>query len=279
MIRESIRLQRQLRRALGLEVARPNPPKPKVEIVQYFDKEEPVHNLIKVPCYLRPAEKKDMQQITDILNYYITEVGHLEEHQPLSIQAVISKWEALREEGLPYIVAVAGDVPKDFKKVTHDKILGFANIGTYADILGRSNGRSRFTGLVEFFTHPKHLRLGIGCALLDRLLCISSTSYIEKCGYEFAMPHPKDHEHHTGAAFGGNPRRFHQLLIDRAFESKDDKDHEWFSYWLKEKFYCFEVARFRSMGRTSGKKERARWLDLCTFQLEVAAPEEFGVFS
>jgi GNAT superfamily N-acetyltransferase len=180
-----------------------------------------------------------------------------------------------RQQGLPFIVAIKGQSPRGGQTTNAEKVLGFSHTDFYNYGHGGTNtGASRFTGVIQLYVEPNHTRKGVGRSLMDRILSCSSTSHASNEAYVWISPDNKE-----DAIYGrqGGAHRFHQLLIHRPIEIKDDPDHAWLKQWLHSKFFIEEVARMRSIARSCTRGTDARFLDVLTFQLEAARPDAFNI--
>jgi GNAT superfamily N-acetyltransferase len=179
-----------------------------------------------------------------------------------------------REQGLPFIVAIKGPPPNSSRSKNAEKVLGFAHTDfhNYGHGLNHA-GLSRFTGVIQLYVEPNHTRKGVGRSLMDRILVCSSFSHASKEGYDWISPKAREDAVYSHQ---GGVQRFHQLLIHRPIETKEDPDHTWLKQWL-HKFFIEEVARLRSVARSSCRGTEARFLDVLTFQFEAAIPGSFDI--
>mgnify|MGYP002713214702 CR=1 FL=1 len=69
---------------------------------------------------IRPAEKRDLDQITAIYGRSVSNACASFELNPPGIAEMTKRWQALVDAGYPYIVAV-----------TDDTVLGYAYAGPY----------------------------------------------------------------------------------------------------------------------------------------------------
>lgn len=268
-MREKIKQQRRKDRAYTAQVAHNS------SLFYQTPRVDP--NAPTISCYLRPAEERDVTGITAIYNHYISDSFIPEDQKRIAEEEMHAVWATARKESLPFIVAIQGP-PPDHNNSYRETVLGFARADIYYGLGGGGMGRSRYLGVIEFFTHHQYLRKGIGRSLLDRILCTTSSSYLAKGSYDWVIPNPSDNAVYNHFGGGGSPRRWHQLLIHRPIEVTNDPDYEWLKDWLQNNFYFFEVARLKSTGRTKPVGAPARWLDLVTFQLEASTPGEFEAF-
>jgi L-amino acid N-acyltransferase YncA len=218
---------------------------------------------------------KDISGITSIYNHYVLNSIIPEDQTPVHEHDMQIVLKDAQEQGLPFIVAIKGRVPSSGSTKSAEHVLGFA----HTDFLNYGNGGthmglSRFTGVIQLYVEPNHIRKGIGRSLMDRILVCSSSTYASKEGYNWISPNANE-----SAVYGqqGGAHKFHQLLIHRPIEVKDDPDHEWFKQWLHSKFFIEEVARLKSVARSSSRGTTARMLDVLTFQFEAALAGGFDI--
>jgi L-amino acid N-acyltransferase YncA len=232
-------------------------------------------NIPKIPIYLRPAQLKDIPGITSVYNHYVLNTIIPEDQTPVSEQHMEAVLADAREQELPFIVAIRGQPPKGGRTSNAEQVLGFAHTDFYNyGHSGTHTGLSRFTGVIHLYVEPNHTRKGVGRSLMDRLLVCSSFSHASKEGYDWISPNPREatvYRHQGGA------QRFHQLLIYRPVEMKDDPDHEWLKEWLHGQFYIEEVGHMRSIARSCTRGTEARFLDVLIFQFEAAIPGSFDI--
>jgi len=232
-------------------------------------------NIPKIDNHLRPAQIKDISGITSIYNYYVLNSIIPEDQTPVHEQDMENVLKDAQEQGLPFIVAIKGRVPPGDSTKSAEHVLGFA----HTDFLSYGNGGtymglSRFTGVIQLYVEPNHTRKGIGRSLMDRILVCSSSTHASKEGYNWISSNIKEAVVYCQQ---GGTHKFHQLLIHRPIEVKDDPDHEWFKQWLHSKFFIEEVAHLKSVARSSSRGTTARMLDVLTFQFEAALAGGFDI--
>lgn len=232
-------------------------------------------NTPKIDIYLRPAQMKDITGITSIYNHYVLNSIIPEDQCAVNEQDMQSALKDAQAQGLPFIVAVSGRVPHGGSTNSAELILGFAHVEFFNyGLAGTLKGASRFTGVIQLYVEPNHTRKGVGRSLMDRILVCSSSTHASKEGYEWINPNAREIE-----VYGqqGGVHKFHQLFIHRAIEVKDDPNHGWFKHWLHNKFFIEEVARLKSVRRSSNVGTTTRMLDVLTFQFEAALAGGFDI--
>ncbi|KAI9735392.1 MAG: hypothetical protein M1818_006587 [Claussenomyces sp. TS43310] len=234
----------------------------------------PNPNTPSMAVYLRPAVSKDVSGITDIMNHYILNSIISEDQNEVGVDDIFALLSDTMEESLPFIVAIRGHLSKA-RTNPAEIVVGFAYAEGFFGLRNTTGDSSRFTAVLRFYVHPEHTRKGIGRCLLDRILQCTSRMHGGKDGYDWSNPQNDPVYHNQG---GTGPRRFHQLLIERRIETKNDPDHAWMKKWLRSSFFFDQVALFRSTARTSPNSVPARWLDVVLFQYEAASELEFEPF-
>lgn len=166
--------QRQLRRALRQrdeEFANiPNPYKPKADI------------------YIRPAQTQDLPQIVEIYNHYVKTSAIALELDPLTQDTWRLRMEDCRDEGYDMYVAVqkAGQGNGCNRRGNCEPIFGFA----YAEDQNDKRSSCRFTALAQVYVSWKHLRIGVGRCLLDRVMAMLNINHHHKQGVDWAGETP-----------------------------------------------------------------------------------------
>lgn len=135
---------------------------------------------------VRAAHAADIQQITSIINNYISTSITTPETSPLSTQHLQHRLTDINAARLPFLVAVRNSRnPKPKKSVsfgdsTANTILGVA----YADDYNAMTGMYRFTSELELYVHPSHLHAGVGTCLMDAMLSLLDPDFISRGGYD-----------------------------------------------------------------------------------------------
>lgn len=229
-------------------------------------------NAPRIQIYLRPARMEDVHGITTILNHYVLNSIVTEDHVEVSDDDVRSLLTDICEGSLPFIVAVQGKLPQSPHKETYERVLGFAYAEGFFGIRNTAGDSSRYTAVLRFYVHHQYTRKGIGRCLLDRLLEVTTRTHASNNAYDWINTNNDPVYNNHG---GDGPRRYHQLLIERRVERKNDPDIHWMKPWLLYKFFFEQVGLFRSAARTSRYAFNARFLDVVYFQFEAASELEF----
>jgi GNAT superfamily N-acetyltransferase len=187
-----------------------------------------------------------------------------------------TKLLTIREESLPFIVAIKGTLAKLRQNVSHEVVVGFAYAEGYFGLgkLATARGLRRYTCKIHFYVKPDHLRKGVGRALLDRLLQVTCSQHVGKDGYDWVIESAADEKTYGIGGLNGD-RRFQQLVIQRPIEAKNDPDYTWLKQWLESKFYFKQCAYMDYTCRSTTIGAPARWLDMVVFQLQASLPTDF----
>ena len=161
--------QRQLRRELrerDAEFAKiPNPYKPKADI------------------YIRPAQPRDLPQIVEIYNHYVETSAVALELDALDQNTWRLRMEDCRGEGYDMYVAVqkSGQGNGRYRRDHCEPIFGFA----YAEEQNHRRSSCRYAALAQVYVSWKHLRIGVGRCLLDRVMAMLNLNHHHKQGVDW----------------------------------------------------------------------------------------------
>lgn len=224
----------------------------------------------KIPIYLRPAQKKDIPGITAVYNSYTLHSIAVEDQEFVGPENISDRLANIREELMPFVVAIKGKVPRDGRPTEDEMVLGFGFAEGFYGLRGSSRGgRSRYTATIEFYVHMEYLQNRIGHSLLDSILLGMNPVYANHGGYDWINPMREDQELYT------NPkRRYHQIMIYRAFEAKDDPNYGWMKTWLAQ-YRFFEAARLQSVYRSTVRLAGPKFCDKVIFQLNNDLEAEY----
>lgn len=144
---------------------------------------------------VRTARIADALPISDIYTRYVQETCQAPEMDPVSHDAWVSRMRDVQANRLPFLVAFqpgksihprAWQRAKDWDAqtiVVPDTILGFAYARKY-DHAWSEQTQWRFTVETMLYTHPHHVRHGIGACLMDKLLAMLDADYLERGGFD-----------------------------------------------------------------------------------------------
>ncbi|KAK4231551.1 hypothetical protein QBC38DRAFT_439947 [Podospora fimiseda] len=168
----------------------------------------------RMPCFLRPAERIDMEAVAEIYDIEMKKGLQVRNSEPLTV----FNWEDIldksKELGMPFIVAVRGSVMdlglnlKDkhsnfilscFKRVPRDvkdpkgqrsgEILGFGFFTPWqVDLDGNPNGIARGSARMHCYVHPDFRRKAIGYSIMDMLMYCTSSRFTTQQMYDFVDP-------------------------------------------------------------------------------------------
>ena len=120
------------------------------------------------PLILRPATEADMSPIAKWHAWYVENTMITFRTTAVEVSELVEGYNKIKEQRLPYIVAVPAD-EDDAKDASGESlILGFCYVGGF-----RSMKAGYFhTAEMSLFCHPEHRGRGIGSMLLRHLLAI-----------------------------------------------------------------------------------------------------------
>jgi L-amino acid N-acyltransferase YncA len=251
---------------------------------QENSKPEPNPFSPKIEMYIRPAMEKDDQGIAKIYNEHA--VGSIipEDQERLDPSFAKHIVETLRDERLPFIVAVKGRMPslndaqgrsgpsKEANLPLSEAIIGFAFAERFNyGFAGGVKGRSRATLNLQLYVHPDHKKNYVGQNLLDRLMHLLTPARAFRNACDWLNPeNNKIYE-------PGDSGRWHQVIfqIPTRKDPKDDPNIKWLSNFLYNKFHFKEEGCLPSVARSRPYGGQGKWLDLVIFQTEACHGDEW----
>lgn len=243
----------------------------------------------RIPSFLRPAEKYDMEAVQAIYNWEVKHGIQAPDSQPLTVEEFEKILDTTQQLGMPFLVAVRGSARNlgltgcktsfsVFKQVPFDEkdkrgeILGFAFLSVWQPGLGGSAiGSSRATAKINVFVHPDYRRKKIGFSLLDMLLTTVSDCFSSETAYDFV---DADNSPVYKKPRGRQRQHFkvylsYRVMHKRGWDEKTAKadDLVWVKKLVEENLNFTELARFEAVHRTpKGRKEPVCWLDEVVFE-------------
>ena len=209
---------------------------------QYFIELERNHpNRPAADIYIRPVEEKDLEDITNIHNWYIKNTATSQELLPKKVEHWRETVEDCRAEEFEFYVAVQkngkeGTVQN--RRGVHEPVCGFV---WAVDLLGRQTAQ-RFTSQLQVFVNHEFLHLGVGRCLIDRMMTVLDINYHPRGGCEWRGETPLKR------------REVKKVLIEIPYWDQDKADLDslkWKGDWLtgeNEK----SGLRFEHMGTMKG---------------------------
>ena len=185
--------------------------------------------------YLRPAEMKDMRQVTLIHNYYILHSSfaqEMAEHEEIYWR---ERFQECHEDGNPFLVAIhkgekAAKGVRDVHRKKSENVVGFAFAADY----GLKSTIYRFTVELELWVHQDHLHQGIGMSMLDRILAAVDPGYnVLECA-------PLLGKYDSTRWSGGGHRMVKSILVNLLYQQTGEKDVEWKKNWLSNKNFEYQ---------------------------------------
>ena len=197
--------------------------------------------------YLRPAEHKDMLQISELYNYYVSETSAIPELDPTTELDWRDILQEAQDGNNPFIVAVhmGGKPPRDHRNTVRRKqetIIGFA----YAWDVGRKRTIYRYTVELEIVVKFGHTRLGVGRTLLDRLLAALDP------GYNLLECAPFLTDENQSFWIGGGKRVVKTILVNLLYPQSNEEHLDWQKKWLAKSYFEF-VGTVPRVGYKFGK--------------------------
>ncbi|KAG7291001.1 hypothetical protein NEMBOFW57_001009 [Staphylotrichum longicolle] len=250
----------------------------------------------RIPCFLRPAEKYDMQAVADIYNWEVDHGTQALDTWPLHVTKFEDILTSSQSYNMPFIVAVRGSARNlgltqgnlifaNFNQIPFEEsdqrgeILGFAYLSTWQPGLsGVGGGSSRNTARINVFVHPDYRRKKIGFSLLDMLLTTVSDCFSTQSAFDFIDPDDsplyrksRDRElqfYHLYIGF----RVRHKLLAHGNKKLEDeqktyDDDLVWVKKMLEDQLNFTQLVRFEAVHRLpKDTKGPCYWMDEVVFE-------------
>ncbi|KAF3769819.1 hypothetical protein M406DRAFT_348893 [Cryphonectria parasitica EP155] len=249
---------------------------------------------VKIPCFLRPAEHGDLEQVLTIYNWEVAHGTQAMDTKPLVVQDIRRIFQRCKVSETPFIVVIAGtaeeavarkEVPArpqgmqpymqrnshqdQPEKREQDKVLAFGFItipdaGLAGDV---HHNVGRFQGRLYLYVAHDSRRNGLGRALLCRLTKCCSTMMISMGEYDWYDP--TKNKACDVAPF--NSRKYSRLFLETASKGKTDPDTKWYAEFLdSEAFTCVSTTdRARKIGYGDGGK----WMDTIVWQYDCSDPK------
>ena len=171
--------------------------------------------------YIRPAEEKDLSDITDIYNSYIENTAIALEISPMTVTMWRARMEDCRDEGFDFFVAVqrSGRGVGHSRRAACEPVCGF----TYADDIGGKAHAYRFTAQMQVYVSLGHPRVGIGRCLVDRMMAVLDINHAPRGGVEWRGDQAR------------NQREIKKVIIEVPYWDQvpaDVEALEWKTQWL-----------------------------------------------
>lgn len=194
-------------------------------------------NVPRANIYLRPIENHDINELTALYNWYVTNTRRTLELLEISEQDMMDRKNECRRGSMPFIVAVERRV--ETRNHFTEAVVGYASA---TDFTG-SMSAHRHTAELELFVHPDRLNLGIANCLIDKLLSVCDRTYVMRQGYTF------DSTPAGRAAYspGGN-RELARLIFIVHFQDSDNAEYLWVKDWLESRFMFEEQGLLKGVG-------------------------------
>jgi len=250
----------------------------------------------RIPCFLRPAEKSDMEEVTRIYNWEVDHGMQALDSWQLQVEGFEQILRDAQFYSMPFIVAVRGSarnlgltagnlVYATFDQVPFDEsdkrgeILGFAYLSNWQPgLAGTGTGSSRSTARINVFVHPDYRRKKIGFSLLDMLLTTLSDCFSTQSAYDFVDPddsqlykmsrHREHQFYHLYISFRVRHKRLTQG--DKKLEEEQktyDDDLVWVKNLLEDQLNFTELVRYEAVHRSpEDSKGQSYWMDEIVFE-------------
>jgi GNAT superfamily N-acetyltransferase len=250
----------------------------------------------RIPCFLRPAEKFDMEAVRCIYNWEVEHGMQALDFQPLSVDEFEKILGTAQQLGMPFIVAVRGSARdlgltkgnlaySPFRQMPfQDKdkrgeILGFGFLSVWQPgLAGSGIGSSRASAKMNVFVHHEYRRKKIGFSLLDMLLTAASDRFSSQSGYDFVDPddspvfkNSRDRERQYFRVYSSF-RVKHQLRAggNKKLEEEQkgyDNDLVWAKVLHEDMLNFTEIVRLEAVHRSpQGREGPVCWMDEVLFE-------------
>lgn len=194
--------------------------------------------------FIRPAEAKDLKQISEIYNHYIEHSVVVAELEKLTEHQWRGRWIDATESNYAFLVAVQLSTKGGGynRRTSQETICGFA----YADDFGDVRNAWRYTCELQCYVGNWTLRKGVGKSLIDRMLGALDPIYVVRAGARFeGGTEPIRYE-------GGGVRVVHKVVINIPYAAKDETTLKWQKEWLAQ-FQFEHVGTLPGIGRKFDK--------------------------
>ncbi|KAK0718395.1 hypothetical protein B0T26DRAFT_645210 [Lasiosphaeria miniovina] len=268
-------------------------------VVKQPEVEIPVKNPItpRAKCYLRPAQKADMEAVARIYNWEVKNGLQALDSEPLAIEDFKKIFKTTQELGMPFLVAVSGSVGdlhlndrtatySPYRQILpnnrarpkkNSKVLGFSYLSVWEPgLAGGGTGASRATAKIHVFVDHASRMKKIGFSLLDKLISSVSGRYSSESSYDFVDPSANPIYKHP---IRNHDRKYYQVYLnyfvkhkhrDQGLEQEQksyDDDLKWVKSLLEEKLNFSEKVRFEATHRTAkARSGPVYWLDSVVFE-------------
>ena len=248
---EEIEAKREAKKAKRREVMRM-----RKESTRYARAHRPPPNLYipRINMYLRPANAKDMQQVSDIYNHYVKNTPNAPDSTVTSREDWVSRFRAIEDDQrLPFLVAICRSKRTSsthrsrqrYNSLPEENIVGFAFAKQSLGYEGTYNG----TVQMQTYVHSGHPHMGIGKNLTDKLIELLDISHTFHNGCDFVKP---DDNYIYEAA--GGVMRPKQIHINIPFYPGEEDALNWQKEWIWAHFYFDQVATMPGLGERNKKK-------------------------
>ncbi|KAI5924859.1 hypothetical protein F4810DRAFT_709050 [Camillea tinctor] len=247
------------------EAAGANAPKVESPYPQLPDPDE-----VQVPSHLRPAEKFDIEGVTEVYNKEVRDGYKVMDANPVTVDVFRQLFLACQDYKMPFVVAVQGWHQPNTKPNMNPnpRIIGFALVDVVSRGIGGSHfTRSRHGGKITVLVDPEFRRKRIGSALLDAIMSSCSQRHNPYYGYQFV--NPQQDLRFMRPFF--NVRKWHYLEMEVIIRSGENEaetrkgdEFQWVWNYLEQK-YLFVLKRYEEKVLRGTKEDPKQCLDKLTF--------------